>query len=384
MLLTGFDAPVEQVMYLDSPLKEHTLLQAIARVNRVHDDKKTYGLIVDYWGVSEALQEALAIFAPSDVKGAMAPKGDELPRLQARHAAMAMRFFVRVKDQGRPRRVRRRARARGRARGVRRGVPAVRRSRWTCCCPRPRALCRTSTMRWLGKIRAAARAKYRDEKLDISDCGAKVRELIEDAVIADGIQILVKQVSLFSPEFEEKLKALRTEEARASEMEHAIKNEIHVKFEEDPAFYSSLRERLESLIEERKAKRLDAAQQLKLLEAFRTELRGHNELAESLGMSETSFAIYGLIVEPRAMSLAEPRGVGYVARLDESKKELAELLEEHLAPQVGIVDWTTKDDVLREMRRLIKRQLKVASVPEEKRETIAESIVDLMKRRRGR
>src|ERR1700727_2813538 len=51
MLLTGFDAPVEQVMYLDSPLKEHTLLQAIARVNRTADGK-TYGLIVDYWGVS--------------------------------------------------------------------------------------------------------------------------------------------------------------------------------------------------------------------------------------------------------------------------------------------------------------------------------------------
>ncbi len=67
MLLTGFDAPIEQVMYLDSPLKEHTLLQAIARVNRTAE-KKTYGLIVDYWGVSEALQEALAIFAPSDVK----------------------------------------------------------------------------------------------------------------------------------------------------------------------------------------------------------------------------------------------------------------------------------------------------------------------------
>jgi type I restriction enzyme R subunit len=69
MLLTGFDAPIEQVMYLDSPLKEHTLLQAIARVNRTADGK-TYGLVVDYWGVSEALQEALAIFAPTDVKGA--------------------------------------------------------------------------------------------------------------------------------------------------------------------------------------------------------------------------------------------------------------------------------------------------------------------------
>src|SRR5580658_7101362 len=84
-------------MYLDAPLKEHTLLQAIARVNRTADHK-SYGLIVDYWGVSEALQEALAIFAPSDIKGAMTPKTDELPRLQARHAA-AMRVFVRVRDK---------------------------------------------------------------------------------------------------------------------------------------------------------------------------------------------------------------------------------------------------------------------------------------------
>ena len=51
-LLTGFDAPIESVMYLDKPLKEHGLLQAIARTNRVADAKKRNGLIVDYIGVS--------------------------------------------------------------------------------------------------------------------------------------------------------------------------------------------------------------------------------------------------------------------------------------------------------------------------------------------
>jgi type I restriction enzyme R subunit len=167
-------------------------------------------------------------------------------------------------------------------------------------------------------------------------------------------------------------------------MEHAIKNEIHVKLEEDPAFYSSLRERLEKLIENRKAKRIDAAQQLKLFEALRTELRGHNEVAESVGMSETSFAIYGLIAQPELMPIVEPPGTPFGTKVDEAKKELAEIIEEQLAPQVGIVDWAIKDEVLREMRRLIKRHLKAASVPEIKRETMAESIVDLMKRRRGR
>ena len=65
-------------MYLDSALREHTLLQAIARVNRTDDGKK-YGLIIDYWGVSEELQEALEIFAPSDIR-ACKKTGPSRPR----------------------------------------------------------------------------------------------------------------------------------------------------------------------------------------------------------------------------------------------------------------------------------------------------------------
>lgn len=76
-LLTGFDAPVEQVMYLDKPLKEHNLLQAIARTNRTYD-KKSYGLIVDYYGVSRFLEEALGIFHEEDIKGAMHHVDEEI------------------------------------------------------------------------------------------------------------------------------------------------------------------------------------------------------------------------------------------------------------------------------------------------------------------
>ena len=382
MLLTGFDAPIEQVMYLDAPLREHTLLQAIARVNRVFDDTKTYGLIVDYWGVSDALQEALAIFAPSDVMGAMTPKGDELPRLQARHAA-ALRVFVGVKDKDdleacvavlEPEDVR-----------------ADFDLAWKrfsqsldMILPDASALPYVSDARWLGKIRATAAAKYRDSTIDISDCGAKVRKLIEDAVIAEGIQVLVKKVSLFTPEFDEKLKALKGDDARASEMEHALKNEIHVKLEEDPAFYTSLRERLEKLIEDRKAKRIDAAQQLKLFEAFKSEIRGRGEAAEKLGLSGTAMAIYGLLKEPTPLKAAEVKGAPYGEKHDESRTTLASLLEEQLDPQVTIVDWPHKDDVQREMRRLIKRQLRAASFPAGTIDATAESIVELMKRRQAR
>lgn len=59
MLLTGFDAPILQVMYLDKGMRDHTLLQAIARVNRPYDELKQFGLIVDYFGIFENLNEAL-------------------------------------------------------------------------------------------------------------------------------------------------------------------------------------------------------------------------------------------------------------------------------------------------------------------------------------
>ncbi|OKH51893.1 hypothetical protein NIES2101_16520 [Calothrix sp. HK-06] len=61
-LLTGFDAPRESVMYLDNPLKEHNLLQAIARTNRVYGVHKEFGLIVDYIGVTKNLTSALSTY----------------------------------------------------------------------------------------------------------------------------------------------------------------------------------------------------------------------------------------------------------------------------------------------------------------------------------
>src|SRR5204863_5079164 len=66
MLLTGFDAPVEQVMYIDKRLREHNLLQAIARVNRVARGKQR-GFIVDYVGLANHLTQALAIYSDEDV-----------------------------------------------------------------------------------------------------------------------------------------------------------------------------------------------------------------------------------------------------------------------------------------------------------------------------
>lgn len=84
-LLTGFDAPILQVMYLDKPMKDHTLLQAICRTNRTYDDGKTYGLIVDYIGVFDNVAKALN-FDEASMKKVVTNIEEvkkELPRLLA-------------------------------------------------------------------------------------------------------------------------------------------------------------------------------------------------------------------------------------------------------------------------------------------------------------
>jgi len=372
MLITGFDAPIEQVMYLDSPLREHTLLQAIARVNRKADGK-TYGLVVDYWGVSGALQEALQIFSPEDVTGAMKPTVDELPRLQARHQA-ALRFFDRVKDRAdldqclavlEPEDVRAEFDA-----AFRRFSESL-----DMLLPDPRALPYADDLRWLGKVRQAAKARCHDPRLDLSECGAKVRRLIDEAVIAEEVKILVKEVSIFSVEFEEKVEALKNPEAKASEMEHAVRHEIHVKLEENPAFYKSLRERLEEIIEDRKQQRITAAKQLELLQALVDEVRHEARAAEARGLSEMGFAIYGLIHEGTA-SRAEETEAQY--------KALADLVEEAMDPYLEIVDWQQKEDLQREMRSKVKRQLRAAGMEQQKVESLTAGILDLAKARRAR
>ena len=98
MLLVGYDAPIVQVLYLDKGLREHTLLQAIARVNRPYRCRKTYGLIVDYCGITKELQKALAIFDEQDIQDVLIPFEKEVEELKLRHAE-AMSFFSDIEKE---------------------------------------------------------------------------------------------------------------------------------------------------------------------------------------------------------------------------------------------------------------------------------------------
>jgi len=99
MLLTGFDAPILQTMYLDKPLKEHRLLQAIARTNRPYKDIKTAGLIIDYVGILKEFTRAFENYTKEDITGVLLPI-DELAKEFTQTLDETMTLFQDIpKDQ---------------------------------------------------------------------------------------------------------------------------------------------------------------------------------------------------------------------------------------------------------------------------------------------
>ena len=167
---------------------------------------------------------------------------------------------------------------------------------------------------------------------------------------------------------------------RASEMEHAIRHEIHVKLEEDPAYYQSLRERLEQIIADRNARRIGEAEQLSLLQSLIADTRGHARAADDEGMSETGFAIYGLL---KGAAIGRV-GASRPANGDDLVREATSAIENAVAPHVAIIDWSKKADVQREMRRQIKRRLPPDVYDSDEQERLAAALIDLLKVRKGR
>ncbi len=256
MLLTGFDAPVEQVLYLDRAIQDAELLQAIARVNRTAS-RKTVGLLVDYYGVGAHLQKALKAYAPEDAEdaiGALASIKDELPKLRDRHARVIAVFaqagidtFDTDEDVEACVQVLADEALRARFGALLKQFLTT----LDTVMPRPEALPFVHDAKRLGIISLAAKRRYRDDGLgdfDSSLYGEKVRRLIDEHVTALDIATKIPPVSVTDPDFIAKVKGLTSDKAKASEMEHALRYHIRKNFDEDPARYTKLSERLDDIL----------------------------------------------------------------------------------------------------------------------------------------
>lgn len=247
MLLTGFDAPIEGVMYLDRPIREAELLQAIARVNRTGFGKRC-GIVVDYYGVAQHLKEALAAYADEDVQGALASLKDEVPVLRDRHLRVVDLFRQRgiesledteacVEALGSEKL---RAEFMVKLKAFLASLDTV--------LPRPEGLPYVADAKRLAYISARARNRYKDTPVLGKDVGAKVRKLIDDHVISLGIDPKIPPIQLTDAEFDTHVGRAANDRAKASEMEHAIRSHIRQHTDEDPVLYRKLSERLNDIL----------------------------------------------------------------------------------------------------------------------------------------
>lgn len=247
MLLTGFDAPIEGVMYLDRPIREAELLQAIARVNRTGFGKRA-GIVVDYYGVAEHLKAALAAYADEDIQGALQSLKDEVPALRDRH--------LRVMDLFRSRDIESLADVEGcvelLANEKLRAEFSVKLKQFLgsldLVLPRPEGLPFTKDAKTLAYIYARARNRYKDTPVLGKDVGAKVRKLIDDHVISLGIDPKIAPIALTDTKFDQHVSRQANDRAKASEMEHAIRSHIRKHLDEDPVLYRKLSERLSEIL----------------------------------------------------------------------------------------------------------------------------------------
>jgi type I restriction enzyme R subunit len=247
MLLTGFDAPIEGVMYLDRPIREAELLQAIARVNRTGFGKRC-GIVVDYYGVARHLKEALAAYADEDVEGALASLKNEVPVLRERHLRVVDLFRQRGIESLED------AEACVEVLGSEklRAEFAVKLKAFLASLdtvlPRPEGLPYSGDAKRLAYIYARARNRYKDTPVLGKDVGAKVRKLIDDHVISLGIDPKIPPIQLTDAEFDTHLARSANDRAKASEMEHAIRSHIRRHTDEDPVLYRKLSERLNEIL----------------------------------------------------------------------------------------------------------------------------------------
>lgn len=369
--LTGFDAEIERVLYLDKPLKEHNLLQAIARVNRPLPEKdKQWGLIVDYWGVSGFLDKALASFSDDIQPEQVMVRRDAEEALQVlkQRRADVLAIFPKDLDRG----------------NIEpwllaldsEDIRAIFQARYRAfykaleqLLPDPRALTYLGDFAWLRRVRREMLTYYSTEDTELADCSPRVRDLIHRHVKGEQVTPLLEPIEILSDHFSREIAKLQSPRAKASRMEHAIGRTITVRLHEDPVFYESVKERLQRIIQDRRDQRIDDAQEFKLLMGVRDHVvAGQRHHAKSLGIADEAVPFYGLLTQ----HLKEPAEQGDKARL----ADLAEAILDDLK-QEAVIDWVAKEDVQREMRRKVKRQLRLAGVSGDSLEALTASIMDL-------
>jgi type I restriction enzyme R subunit len=331
-LLTGFDAPRNTVLYLTRKLREHTLLQAIARVNRLYDDDegtqpKEFGYIIDYAGILGELDQALTTYSAlegfdeTDLAGALTSINDEIVKLPQRHADL-WELFKEVKnlhdeeayeqllaDEKLREAFYERLSEYGKTLSI-----AMSSEQFIASTPEKKLQSYKNDLRQFTNLKAAVKLRYA-EAIDYRDFEPKIKKLLDTHISASEVIRLNEPVNIFDEKafkqvVEDQGESMATA-AKADMIAHATKKAIYERLEQDPAFYEKFSKLIQQAIDDFRAKRISDLEYLNRVSEIKDAVvnRRSDDAPAQLAGNDNALALYGVL---------KPYVVGHVPAEDEA------------------------------------------------------------------
>jgi len=358
-LLTGFDAPRNTFLYLTRSLREHTLLQAIARVNRVHPGKD-YGFIIDYYGVLKELDEALRTYSgfqdfdAEDLEFTLINILEEVKKLPQAHSELWDIFKTVANKYDEPayeevlRDEAKRAafydKLSSFARLLKLALSSI---EWHTQTPEKEIDRYKYDLGFFSKLRLSVRQRFADV-VDFKSYEDQIQKLIDKHVTTHEVHPITELVNIFDKEqFEQEVEKIIGTAARADTIAHRTARHIHEKMEEDPAFYKRFSEMLKETIRAYQERRISEAEYLRKAKEIEESIlnRTGSGIPDSLREREIAQAFYGITFESiksklpdetMARSIAADAGIG----IDDLVREI---VLDHGKPKV---DWQNKTGLI--------------------------------------
>ena len=367
-LLTGFDAPRNTVLYLTRKLKDHTLLQAIARVNRLYDGKD-FGYIIDYRGVLQNLDEAFDIYGNladfdeeglDDLCSALTDIAEEVKKLAQRHSDL-WDLFKNIKNKqdeesyeqhlaDEELRTKFYERLSSYSRTLATSLASVKFIEVT---PGDKIKKYKDDLSFFMKLRIAVRRRYA-EVVDFKEYEERIQKLIDTHVGTGEVERVTNLVNIFDTEaFNKELDQLGNAASKADTIAHRTKKTIHERMDEDPAFYKRFSELLEAAIRAFREQRLSDLEYLKKVTEIAEKVRNRtgDDIPAQLNHSDVAKAFYGVLLEVFTKCTKKDEidvrnaSAGAGLRVDE-------IVNEH-----RIVNWVNNVDIQNQMKGAIEDYL---------------------------
>lgn len=341
MLLVGYDAPICQVLYLDRGIREHNLLQAIARVNRPYDSAKENGRVVDYSGVMMDLQNALVEFDPKDIEDALTPLSELLAILRRNHAeAMSLFDVIDITDNDQVLEsfdsIQRRDMLEQKFRMFSSALDSV--------LPSSEAEPYLDDFKAMSVARQVVRTFY-GEAGNTLQYAKKIQKIIDEHIRSKGVFILVEPTKITHENFLAVVNSQsRSKRAQAALIRNRARQVIDELMPKNPTYYEKLYERLQRLIcdeEERRRKNADYANPKAYEEIYREALAEEEARKKLFGRYHATpfeFSLYGKLNEALDSNVA----------LDLTKE-----IFEKIKPLTEIVDYKQKTSIEKEIQRIV-------------------------------